>query len=141
MPCYWRRQVSIALACRAKSVRSSDCFASAPGQGALAIQCRTADLGQDWMKRVHHQETFLRIQAERGALEALEASCRTAVGAYATVDDGKLSLFVEALSSDGRKRWQRREAISTVTPDTARELGLRLGLEIKAEAGPDLILV
>ncbi len=124
-----------------RSFVDPDRFASAPGQGALAIQCRTADLGQDWMQRVHHQETFLRIQAERGALEALEASCRTAVGAYATIDGGTLSLFVEALSSDGRKRWQRREAITSVTPDTARELGLRLGLEIKAEAGPDLILV
>ncbi len=124
-----------------RSFIDPDRFASAPGQGALAIQCRTADLGQDWMQRVHHQETFLRIQAERGALEALEASCRTAVGAYATIDGGTLSLFVEALSSDGRKRWQRREAITSVTPDTARELGLRLGLEIKAEAGPDLILV
>jgi hydroxymethylbilane synthase len=131
----------LGLSSEIRSFIDPDVFASAPGQGALAIQCRTADLGQDWMKRVHHQETFLRIQAERGALEALEASCRTAVGAYATVHDGKLSLFVEALSSDGRKRWQRREAIDAATPDTARELGLRLGLEIKAEAGPDLILV
>ncbi len=124
-----------------RSFIDPDRFASAPGQGALAIQCRTADLGQDWIGRVHHPETFLRIQAERGALEALEASCRTAVGAYATVDGGTLSLFVEALSSDGRKRWQRREVITAATPDTARALGLRLGLEIKAEAGPDLILV
>ena len=124
-----------------RSFIDPDVFATAPGQGALAIQCRTADVGQDWMERVHHAETCLRIQAERGALEALEASCRTAVGAYATIDSGTLSLFVEALSSDGRKRWQRREAISAATPNTARELGLRLGLEIKAEAGPDLIIV
>ncbi|MBW8734242.1 MAG: hydroxymethylbilane synthase [Asticcacaulis sp.] len=123
-----------------RSFIDPDVFATAPGQGALAIQCRTADLGQDWMARVHHTETYLRIQAERGALEALEASCRTAVGAYATIDGGTLSLFVEALSADGRKRWQRRETIVTATPDTARELGLRLGLEIKAEAGPDLII-
>ena len=123
-----------------RSFIDPEIHASAPGQGALAVQCRTADLGADWMQRLHHADTFLRIQAERGALEALEASCRTAVGAYATVIDGALILFVEALSADGRKRWQRRESLSQATSQTARDLGLRLGEEVKAEAGPDLIV-
>ncbi len=114
--------------------------ASAPGQGALAVQCRTEDLGADWMDTLHHQETYLRILAERGALEALEASCRTAVGAYATINGGDMKLFVEALSGDGRVRWQRQETLSSPTPESARALGLRLGEDIKAEAGPDLIL-
>ena len=123
-----------------RSYIDADAYAHAPGQGALAIQCRTEDVGQDWMKRLHHEETSIAIQAERGALEALEASCRTAVGATGKVTDGTLSLFVEALSADGQKRWQRRETLSNVTPLSARELGLHLGYEIKAEAGPDLIV-
>ena len=131
----------LGLSAQIRSFIDASEFASAPGQGALAIQCRSEDAGQDWMKRLHHPETFLRIQAERGALEALEASCRTAVGAYATVDGSSLHLFVEALSGDGRKRWQRRESLSMATPATARDLGMRLGEEIKSEAGPDLILV
>ena len=114
-------------------------YASAPGQGALAIQCRQADAGQDWMHAVHHPATGLCVAAERGALTALEASCRTAVGAYATLDAGELSLFVEALSADGRTRWQRRATLASATVDGARRLGLELGEEIKAEAGPDLI--
>ncbi|MBW8880031.1 MAG: hydroxymethylbilane synthase [Asticcacaulis sp.] len=115
-------------------------FPCAPGQGALAIQCRTEDLGAPWMAKVHDATTFLRIQAERGALEALEASCRTAVGAYAVVIGGDVSLFVEALSGDGQKRWQRREITRNATPETARALGLKLGHEIKAEAGSELIV-
>ncbi len=114
-------------------------YATAPGQGALAVQCRGADLGQAWMAKVHDDATFLRVMAERGALEALEASCRTAVGAYATLASGALDLFVEALSADGRIRWQRRERLDKPDAVTARDLGLRLGEEIKAEAGPDLI--
>jgi hydroxymethylbilane synthase len=91
------------------------------------------------MKAVHHEATGLCIAAERGALTALEASCRTAVGAYATLADGHLELFVEALSGDGRSRWQRRARLSSPTVDAARRLGLDLGLDIKAEAGPNLI--
>ena len=113
--------------------------APAPGQGALAIQCRSKDLGQPWMAKVHDAATHLCVEAERGALEALEASCRTAVGAYATHGPAGLDLFVEALSSDGRTRWQRRAHLALPTPETARNLGLKLGEEIKTEAGPALI--
>jgi hydroxymethylbilane synthase len=124
-----------------RSFIDADIHASAPGQGALAVQCRTADLGADWMRKLHHEPTFLAVQAERGALEALEASCRTAVGAYATLDGDSLSLFVEALSADGKTRWQRRETLSQPNALSARNLGLRLGIEIKVEAGPDLIQI
>jgi hydroxymethylbilane synthase len=83
--------------------------------------------------------TRLCVEAERGALTALEASCRTAVGAYATLDEQDLHLFVEALSADGKIRWQRRGTVKSVTLHTARQLGLDLGHQIKAEAGPALI--
>ncbi len=116
-------------------------YATAPGQGALAIQCRTADLGAEWMARVNDPATALRVAAERGALEALEASCRTAVGAYAACDGDALDLFVEALTADGRTRWQRRARLDAATLATARTLGQTLGEDIKAEAGPNLILV
>ncbi|ESQ84951.1 porphobilinogen deaminase [Asticcacaulis sp. AC466] len=122
-----------------RSYINPDIHASAPGQGALAIQCRTDDLGAGWMKALHHEATFLCVQAERGALEALEASCRTAVGAYAALTGSQLTLFVEALSADGRTRWQRRETLPNPDALSARNLGLRLGVDIKAEAGPDLI--
>lgn len=124
-----------------RSYIDAEIHASAPGQGALAVQCRTEDLGAEWMRKLHHEPTFLAVQAERGALEALEASCRTAVGAYATIEGDTLSLFVEALSADGKTRWQRRETLPHPNALSARNLGLRLGVEIKVEAGPDLIQI
>ena len=126
---------------RISSLIDPELYACAPGQGALAIQCRAADAGADWMAKVHDEVTGLCIAAERGALTALEASCRTAVGAYATLNGGVLSLFVEALSADGTTRWQRRSALAAPTVETARHLGLSLGEEIKAEAGPNLITI
>lgn len=129
------------LSAHIRSFIDADIHASAPGQGALAVQCRSDDLGAEWMRKLHHEPTFLAVQAERGALEALEASCRTAVGAYATIDGDTLSLFVEALSADGKIRWQRRETLPHPNALSARNLGLRLGIEIKVEAGPDLIQI
>jgi hydroxymethylbilane synthase len=81
----------------------------APGQGALAIQTRAEDVGADWVKAMRCEATTLAVAAERGALTALEGSCRTAVGAHARLSGRRLSLIVEALSPDGVHRF-RREA-------------------------------
>ncbi|MBS0296422.1 MAG: hydroxymethylbilane synthase [Proteobacteria bacterium] len=114
----------------------------APGQGALALQTRVADAGAEWLQRLHHRPTELAVAAERGALSALEGSCRTAIGAHATVDEDRLTLVVEALSADGRERW-RREAEAVLKLDPAAEahaVGFALGGEIRAEAGDRLIV-
>jgi hydroxymethylbilane synthase len=124
-----------------KSYIDPDMYPCAPGQGALAIQARHEDLGAAWMAKVHDHDTHLCISAERGALEALEASCRTAVGAYAKIIGPDLILFTEALTGDGLRRWQRRERLSHPTLETARALGLRLGHEIRAEAGDALLWI
>ena len=114
----------------------------APGQGALALQCRAADAGADWLKRLHHAPTALCVAAERGALEALEGSCRTAIGAHARLDGDALKLSVEALSADGGARW-RRDAVAaaSTSPEAAYALGEALGRAIRAEAGDALIVV
>ena len=110
----------------------------APGQGALAIETREADVGADWVKALNHAPSALTVAAERGALEALEGSCRTAMGAHARIEGGRLKLIVEALTPDGRERF-RREGDVAVDGD-ARGLGLALGEAIKEEGGDRLVL-
>src|SRR5690606_1054055 len=78
----------------------------APGQGALAIQTRTADRDLAWIAGLRHAPTALAVAAERGALAALEGSCRTAMGAHAWLHDGFVKLVVEALSEDGAQRFR-----------------------------------
>jgi hydroxymethylbilane synthase len=108
----------------------------APGQGALAIEVRSTDKDGPWLGALHHAPTAIAVAAERGALEALEGSCRTAVGAHAHSFAGKLVLIVEALSPDGRERFRREGAIEAPSEEaSAFELGLKLGHEVKAEAG------
>ena len=112
----------------------------APAQGALGIQSRQADLGQAWMTKISNAADWILITAERGALSALEASCKTAVGAFARWEGLDLHLTVEALSGDGRKRWRREALIKSPDQGAAQALGEALGQEIRTEAGPELIL-
>ncbi|MGH3292253.1 MAG: hydroxymethylbilane synthase, partial [Trebonia sp.] len=57
----------------------------APGQGALAVECRTADTElAELLGRVDHAPTRAAVTAERSLLAALEAGCSAPVGAYAT---------------------------------------------------------
>ena len=122
---------------------SLDDFLPAPGQGALAIQTRVDDAGADWTRVLNHDLTALCVAAERGAMAALEGSCRTAIGAYALIEGETLRLTTEMLSPDGSARWRRVGEISGVTAatalDHARALGLRLGAEVHAEAGDQKI--
>lgn len=110
----------------------------APGQGALAIEVRAEDAEADWLKALHHEPTTIAVEAERGAMLALEGSCRTAIGAFGRMDGGELVLSVEALTPDGRRRFRREGRVAAeMTP--ARELGLRLGREVRDEGGEALI--
>ena len=111
----------------------------APGQGALALETRAADAAAAWVRALDHAETALAVAAERGALETLEGSCHTAVGAHARLDGDRLVLVVEALTLDGRERFRREGAILAPSLETARHLGLDLGAQIHAEAGDKLL--
>lgn len=116
----------------------------APGQGALTIQTREADVAHPAFRGLHHVATGISVAAERGALEALEGSCKTAVGAYAQLSDGRLSLIVEALTPDGAQRWRRDGVIDLPTDehlarDEAFRLGVALGEAVRKDGGDALL--
>ena len=111
----------------------------APGQGALAIETREKDRDLPWVRAIRHEPTVITVAAERGALTALEASCKTAIGAHAWLEGGVLKLVVEALSSDGRERFRHAaetEVARLAEPEaSAHDLGISLGLAVKEAAG------
>ena len=118
---------------------SLDDFLPAPGQGALALQTRTGDCGAAWIAALNDPMTALAVAAERGAMTALEGSCRTAIGAHAEIAGGRLRLTTEMLAPDGSARWRRTgelgDALAADAMDQARALGLRLGAGVQAAAG------
>lgn len=137
----------LGLGHRARSLIDPIAAPPAPGQGALAIETRADDVQAPWVAALNHEPTGLEVAAERGALEALEGSCRTAVGAHAQMDGNRLTLTVEALTPDGRLRFRQADSVTLEAAATHSEqrakaaaLGLRLGLAVKAEGGALLML-
>jgi hydroxymethylbilane synthase len=131
----------LGLAAHAKEVFDPYERPPAPGQGCIVIQTREADASAPWVAALNHGPTRLRIAAERGALEALEGSCRTAMGAHAYVDGDQLRLVVEALAPDGSARWREEGSVAASAGEaSARGLGRALGEAVRAAGGDKLEL-
>lgn len=78
----------------------------APGQGALAIECRTGDERMlAAVAPLEDRDTRAAVTAERALLAELEAGCAAPVGAFAQVlpgsDNAQLSLHAIAVAPDG----------------------------------------
>lgn len=129
----------LGLADRVMSLLDPQETPPAPGQGALAVETREADRHQPWVAGLVCETTTLCVAAERGALTALEGSCKTPVAAHAWLAGGTLNLIVEALSPDGARKFRRtgQSEISQLADPhaSARDLGLSLGAAVKDEAG------
>lgn len=87
----------------------------APGQGALAVQCRDAAALHDLLAPLHHRESALAVHAERAFLAALGSGCSIPVGAYAYHDGDAFRLVGRVNSVDGRQQ------IEVATAFEARE--------------------
>jgi hydroxymethylbilane synthase len=115
----------------------------APGQGALAIEVRAANADAAWLTALIHRPTTVAVAAERGALAALEGSCKTAIGAHAVIEGRTLHLIVEALTPDGARRFRQAGETDVGGADAeaaARALGVRLGEAVRDEGGASLVL-
>lgn len=129
------------LEARATSLIDPDDMPPAACQGALAITARADDARtRDALEALENRTARIEIEAERAFLDALDGSCRTAIGALARAEDGHLSFIGEALTPDGTARWRRSETIVLGDDpiEQARALGAKLGGEIRDEAGDAL---
>lgn len=65
----------------------------APGQGALALQCREEDRElATLLSSIDHAITAAAVRAERSVLGLLGGGCQLALGAYATVEQHTMTL-------------------------------------------------
>ena len=82
-----------------------DVMLPAPAQGALAVECRSADAAAAWfadaLRALDSTPTRAAVTAERSLLATLEAGCIAPVGAQAVVRDGALTLDGVVLAVDG----------------------------------------
>jgi hydroxymethylbilane synthase len=75
----------------------------APGQGALAVQCRADDAELVHLLRALHDEVTARaVTAERVFLAALESGCSAPVAAYASEKAGIVEIHGLVATTDGK---------------------------------------
>jgi hydroxymethylbilane synthase len=122
----------------------------APGQGALAVECRQDDIELAALLDVVTDEASVAaVTAERSLLEALEAGCSAPIGAYAVAPAGGSGGVVPPGSSATRLRMQA----AVMSPDGSRmlrahgdaavagawQLGRDLAAELLRSGASDLI--
>jgi len=74
----------------------------APGQGALAVQCRREDQAtRRLLAPLNDRETAVCVQAERRLVELLQGDCRSPIAALAMEEGGMLSLIGAVGGRDG----------------------------------------
>ncbi|MGZ8744731.1 MAG: hydroxymethylbilane synthase, partial [Nocardioides sp.] len=113
----------------------------APGQGALAVECRAdrADVGEA-AAALDDPDSRAAVTAERALLAVLEAGCSAPIGALAEVAEGEdgleLSLRAYVGASDGSADL-RRSLVGLV--EDPEHLGKRLAAVLLEDGAADLV--
>ncbi|MCC9203659.1 hydroxymethylbilane synthase [Arthrobacter sp. zg-Y769] len=115
----------------------------APGQGALAVECRDADAADGGqlakaLAAYDHLDSRLTVAAERAMLGRLEAGCTAPVGALASVGADSITLEAVVCSDDGTRLMRRTGVVSELTEDAARALGIQVAEELLAAGAAQL---
>jgi hydroxymethylbilane synthase len=107
----------------------------APGQGALAVQCRADDHETlNLLATIHDPLTAAAVSAERAFLAGLGGGCSLPVGAFAQKNNGQIILTGAVISADGRQAIR----LSAVDKDPY-ELGERLADLVLERGAADLL--
>src|SRR5699024_10025614 len=79
-------------------------FRSAPGQGALAIECRKHDIElQTMLKQIHNESVARAVKAERDFLNMIDPQDKAPVGSYAVYNNRTITLNVFVSQADGKQ--------------------------------------
>ncbi len=80
----------------------------APGQGAIAIECRSGDARvAALLAAIHHEPTARCVTAERDVLRSLGGGCQLPLGVRAWIEAGELKIRA-GLFENGDVRWLTR---------------------------------
>ena len=103
------------------------------GQGVIALQTRKNDQDiLDLISKANDLSTFNCAIAEREMLKTIEGDCDTAVGGLATINNNLITLKSELFSLDGKQKFIAKASGAL---NKAREIGIKIGKELIAQAG------
>ena len=110
-------------------ILSTDEMIPAVGQGVVAVEIRKNDAKmQEICSLVNHLPTWRLLQAERGFLEYLDASCRTPLAAFARFNGGSIEVDY-MLSEDNMRSYNTTN--KKCDANLAYECGLKAARELQ----------
>jgi len=118
----------LGLESRIRAAMPPELSLPAVGQGAVGIECRLDDeRTRALLAPLNHDETSIRVKAERAMNTRLEGGCQVPIGSYAELTDGELWLRALVGAPDGSQmvRGERRGQ-----PQDAEALGVSLAEEL-----------
>jgi len=105
----------------------------APGQGAIAIECRTHDPAtRALLGAIDHAPSHHAVHAERALLAALGGNCHSPIAVFTEADGPMLAMTAALLSPDGAE--EVRGQASFAPGDTAAPAAL--AADLLSRAGP-----
>ncbi|WP_061237337.1 hydroxymethylbilane synthase [Ectopseudomonas composti] len=122
---------------RIRSSISAEDSLPAGGQGAVGIECRSADSDvHALLAPLHHGETALRVTAERALNKHLNGGCQVPIACYALLENDQLWLRGLVGQPDGGLLLRAEERAAS---SDAEALGVRVAEALLAQ-GADAIL-
>lgn len=125
----------------ATEILDPETFVPAVGQGAIGITCRTGDdRSNAYLAELNHDQTVVRVTAERAFLAVLDGSCRTPIAAHAWFDGAATLQFHGLVARPDGSEVHEITRSGPAELEAARQMGHDAGLEIKGKIGPDFLV-
>lgn len=115
-----------------------DVVLPAPGQGALALECRESDDLAGLLGSLHDSDSARCVNAERSLLKKLGGGCHLPLGCLATYQDGAVRLQAALGEIDETVQQARVSRVAAVAPDP--ELASQACFEALRMAAPKAVV-
>jgi hydroxymethylbilane synthase len=93
-------------------------FVPAPGQGAIAIVCRSDDAAlADMLQQIEDRHSRIAVLAERALIRKVEGGCRFPIGAVAIINEDKITLYASVFSADGKQSIHIKKSGTATKPE------------------------
>ena len=111
-----------------KEIFSEEKIIPAAGQGVIAAQCRKDDLENlKILEKINDENTKICALTERSLLKTIGGDCHTAVGVYAKIDKGNITISSQLFSDDGLKSFLIKKSGDRKFPE---QLGISAGKDL-----------
>ncbi|PZQ45258.1 MAG: hydroxymethylbilane synthase [Micavibrio aeruginosavorus] len=118
---------------------SIDDMLPACGQAIVAIETRSDDRKtRSIFDPIHHAETGFCAKIERAALQVLDGSCHTPIGAHARMEGGKMRFDLIVSSGDGTRVYKDSDIAIITNDKEAEDFGRKIAQRLKPSVPADI---